>query len=59
MCVATMELKTLEKTKTFISRVIADGRVTIPMELRKDQGIKEGDFVELQITRIINASKEA
>jgi AbrB family looped-hinge helix DNA binding protein len=45
--------------EAFISRVIADGRVTIPKELREKEGICEGDFVEVQLIRKINMSKEA
>lgn len=44
------------KSQTFISKVIADGRVTIPKEMRKIKGIKEGDFVEVQVLRKISAS---
>ena len=49
------------KNQTFISKVIADGRVTIPKEMRKQKGIDEGDFVEVQLIRKITASnpKEA
>lgn len=42
----------------FISRVIADGRVTIPKDLREKENICEGDFVEVQVIRKINTSKE-
>lgn len=42
------------ENKPFISRVIADGRVTIPRKMRKKLGIVEGDFVEVQILRKIN-----
>jgi len=45
--------------KSFISKVIADGRVTIPKKLREKQGIEEGDFLELEVIRKINSSKEA
>jgi AbrB family looped-hinge helix DNA binding protein len=48
------------KNQTFISRVIADGRVTIPKEMREKGGISEGDFVEVQLIRkIVTVSKEA
>ena len=41
-------------TISFISRVIADGRVTIPKNLRETHEINEGDFVEVQILRKVN-----
>lgn len=47
------------KTKPFISKVIADGRVTIPKDIREEQHIEEGDFVEVQLIRKINAAKGA
>jgi AbrB family looped-hinge helix DNA binding protein len=49
------------KPQSFISKVIADGRVTIPKEMREKKGINEGDFVEVQLIRKIDTSnsKEA
>ena len=49
------------KTQPFISRVIADGRVTFPKSLREQHDIGEGDFVEVQLIRKINTKnvKEA
>jgi AbrB family looped-hinge helix DNA binding protein len=48
------------KTQSFISKVIADGRVTIPKEMREKGGISEGDFVEVQLIRkIATLAKEA
>lgn len=35
----------------FISKVIADGRITIPKELREKENIIEGDHVEVQFIR--------
>lgn len=46
------------KTEPFISRVIADGRVTIPKSLREEQDIGEGDFVEVQLIRKINTKNK-
>ena len=40
--------------KSFISKVIADGRVTIPKKLRMKKGIHIGDHVEIQLVRKIN-----
>jgi len=37
----------------FKTKVIADGRVTIPKDLREEHSIAEGDFVELQFIRKI------
>jgi len=48
--------------KSFISKVIADGRLTIPKDLREKEHISEGDFLEVQLIRKIqptnNPSKE-
>jgi len=45
--------------QTFISKVIADGRLTIPKDLREKKDIHEGDFVEVQLIRKIVTKKEA
>jgi bifunctional DNA-binding transcriptional regulator/antitoxin component of YhaV-PrlF toxin-antitoxin module len=45
-------------SKTFITKVIADGRVTLPKDLRKDQTIEEGDLLELCFIRKIKSSRE-
>ena len=45
-------------TQSFISRVIADGRVTIPKNLREEHGIAEGDFVEVQLIRKVNTKNK-
>lgn len=36
-------------SESFVAQVIADGRVTIPLPLRKLLGIKDGDFVKIQV----------
>jgi len=36
-------------SESFVAQVIADGRITIPLTLRKLLGIKEGDFVKVQL----------
>lgn len=46
------------KAESFISKVIADGRVTIPSKIREEHGIVEGDFVEVQVIRKINMKEE-
>jgi AbrB family looped-hinge helix DNA binding protein len=33
-------------------KVIKDGRITIPQEIRELEGIKEGDFLKITIERI-------
>ena len=40
------------KTK-FLAEVIAAGRITIPKTVRKILGIKEGDFVKVEIIEVI------
>ena len=45
--------------ESFISKVIADGRVTIPKDLREEKDIREGDFVEIKLIRKITTTKEA
>jgi len=47
------------KAESFISKVIADGRVTIPSKIREEHGIIEGDFVEVQVIRKINMKEGA
>lgn len=49
-------MKNHQTNQTFISKVIADGRVTIPKEMREKRGISKGDFVELQVIRKIITS---
>jgi len=36
----------------FIARVISDGRVTIPEEIRKLLGIRSGDYVSCEIESV-------
>jgi len=38
---------------SFILKVIAGGRVTLPKKVRKTQGIEEGDFVEVKFIQKI------
>lgn len=46
--------------EVFKAQVIADGRVTIPLTVRRLMGICEGDFVEVQVLRKISvATSEA
>jgi AbrB family looped-hinge helix DNA binding protein len=48
-----------QNNQNFISKVIADGRITIPKEIRETKGVSEGDFVEIQFVRKIVPKKEA
>jgi len=48
-----------QNNPNFISKVIADGRITIPKEMRETKSIAEGDFVEVQLVRKIATKKEA
>jgi len=45
------------KPESFISKVIADGRITLPKDMRDQKHIDEGDFVEVQLIRKISASE--
>jgi len=47
-----------QNNQNFISKVIADGRITIPKEMRETKDIAEGDFVEVQLVRKIATKKE-
>lgn len=48
-----------QNTQNFISKVIANGRITIPKGTRENKGISEGDYVEVQLVRKIAPQKEA
>jgi AbrB family looped-hinge helix DNA binding protein len=45
-------------SKTFTTRIIADGRVTLPKEIREQLSLETGDLVELCFVRKIKASRE-
>jgi AbrB family looped-hinge helix DNA binding protein len=40
----------------FTVKVISEGRITIPDEIRKLTSVKEGDFVELRILGVHKAT---
>jgi len=40
-------------SEKFKAKVLADGRITLPSVLRRIQGIKTGDIVEVQLLRKI------
>jgi len=40
------------ETHTFTSKVIANGRISIPKYIRTKESIKEGDMVQVQLTKI-------
>jgi len=42
----------------FIARVVSDGRVTIPEQIRKLLGLKEGDFVSCDIETVNTPSSQ-
>ena len=33
-------------------RMICDGRVTIPLEIRDVEGIKEGDYIKITVEKV-------
>jgi len=33
-------------------RMIADGRITIPREIREVEGIKQGDFIKITVEKV-------
>lgn len=39
-------------------KVIKDGRITIPLEVREIEGIKEGDYLKITIEKIEKITKE-
>jgi AbrB family looped-hinge helix DNA binding protein len=38
-------------------KVIKDGRVTIPQEIREIENIREGDFLKITIEKVIRENK--
>jgi len=42
----------MAKTHSAIVKVIKDGRITIPQEIREVEDIKEGDFIKITIEKI-------
>jgi len=42
----------------FIARIVSDGRVTIPEQIRKLLGLKEGDFVSCDIETVNSPSSQ-
>lgn len=39
-------------------RVIKDGRITIPLDIRNVEGIEEGDYLKITIEKIEKLKKE-
>ncbi|HXY86853.1 MAG TPA: AbrB/MazE/SpoVT family DNA-binding domain-containing protein [Candidatus Acidoferrales bacterium] len=39
-------------------KVIQNGRVTIPLEIRELEDIKEGDYVEITVKKLEKSQKE-
>jgi AbrB family looped-hinge helix DNA binding protein len=42
----------MKRSEVFISQVIADGRITIPKNVRKRLGLKEGSYVRVEISKV-------
>ncbi|MGA2884650.1 MAG: hypothetical protein ABSE80_05805 [Halobacteriota archaeon] len=47
----------MAKTHSATVKVIRDGRITIPQEIREVGDIKEGDFVKITIEKIERVKK--
>jgi bifunctional DNA-binding transcriptional regulator/antitoxin component of YhaV-PrlF toxin-antitoxin module len=47
----------MAKTHSATVKVIKDGRVTIPQEIREVEGIAEGDFIKITIEKIERRGK--
>ncbi len=48
----------MAKTHSATVKVIKDGRVTIPQEIREVEGINEGDFIKITIEKIERRSHQ-
>lgn len=48
----------MEHNKTFSSRVLNNGKITIPIEIRKIHKIKENDILTLMICSILKEKIE-
>jgi len=42
----------------FIARIVSDGRITIPEQIRKLLGLKEGDFVSCDLDTVSGPSAQ-
>lgn len=42
----------------FVSQVVSMGRITIPKQVRAELGIEEGDYVQVQDIKKLNAKPE-
>jgi AbrB family looped-hinge helix DNA binding protein len=47
-----------KERKVFLAKVLADGRITIPVEWRELLKIKEGDIVKMEILEVYEGKKE-
>ena len=47
----------MKKIHSATVKVIKDGRVTIPQEIREVEGINEGDFIKITIEKIEKVKK--
>lgn len=41
------------ETRTDLLKVVQNGRVTIPLKIREELGIKDGDTVRITVSKII------
>ena len=48
-----------EEEVIFVRKVVGDGKITIPKELREVYGIEIGDQVKVQILEVIKTKKRA
>jgi bifunctional DNA-binding transcriptional regulator/antitoxin component of YhaV-PrlF toxin-antitoxin module len=44
--------------EVFVARVVAGGKVTIPLRVREVLRIEKGDYVRVTITEVIRKSKQ-
>lgn len=42
----------------FVARVLQDGKVTIPKRLRELLGVKDGDYVRLDLVEVIEVKQK-
>jgi AbrB family looped-hinge helix DNA binding protein len=45
--------------EVFVTRLVADGRVTIPKRVRDFLNIEVGDYVRVSVTEVIKKTKRA
>lgn len=45
--------------EVFVAKVIADGKVTIPLRVRDLLGIRDGDYVRVSLVEVIKKTEKA